>query len=401
MFDNITIEEVNHKVFFDKDKMKLYVSYDYPYDPSEYIKREKFIKINRYLLYITKPGKYSEGNKVFRVNYYIGFDYGDFNVEDLKEITFQSNKISELFYREKGKSEQFSFSFKFDSCEFDLKLIASNKLKDTYYGHLNYESGVKVIIKKCSSYCELNKIINSILNLLSIIAVDIDIKNCKISITNKKSSYIGNVMFNYFESKEKYIKNYNFSLGNFWHLKDSVPKIINILYPTPDINLYFLSSYQSEYDNYDFFNMYSCFEYEYSKIDKNKLYENDILEKIEQQKSSALEILKDKTFPIQFLNYIKNYNPLEGHRQKLNNGLGYIREITYCDYTDKEFQEFQEKIYKLRINIVHNPNGTFIIDDTWLIMSFSQMIYILFLKRALIDDNTIKDVVKNFFVPVA
>ena len=92
---------------------------------------------------------------------------------------------------------------------------------------------------------------------------------------------------------------------------------------------------------------------------------------------------------------------MEGHRQKLNNGLGYIREITYCDYTDKEFQEFQEKIYKLRINIVHNPNGTFIIDDTWLIMSFSQMIYILFLKRALIDDNTIKDVVKNFFVPVA
>ena len=73
----------------------------------------------------------------------------------------------------------------------------------------------------------------------------------------------------------------------------------------------------------------------------------------------------------------------------------------YKKYTDEEFYDFINYIYTLRINIVHNPSGNFIIDDTNMVCSFSQAIYIMFLKRCGISNKIIEKAIKDFFIPVA
>ena len=251
-------------------------------------------------------------------------------------------------------------------------------------------------IIKCSTYEGLDRIIKGALNLLAIIAVDIDIKNCNIYI-EKKDKHRGNIVFNRFIQKEKYI-NINFSMGNLWFLEKYIPNILNTIYNSPNLNLYFLSCFQLEYDNYDFFNIYSCYEYEYSKIDKEKIHKLKYISEINKEKNAALSMLKKGKFSDKFKSYVANFNPLEGHKQKLKNGLTYIRFIMSIKYSDSEFEEFINKIYKLRTDIVHNPSGHFVIDDIDLISSFSQAVYILLLKRCGINSRTIKKAVDEFFV---
>lgn len=398
MFDNLLINNKSFKIFFDRKNMKFYIESDLTRDSENYIKKNRFVKIYGYLLYLSDKGHYSDGNRIYDVLYYIGFSFNDFTLSDLVQIKFESKQISELFYSRSKKHKELSFDFQRKNEIFRLSIISSNKLENDKYGELNSESNLTIDLIKCSSYSGLDKIIKVGLNLLAILAVDLDIKNCNIYIKSKENC-VGNIVFNKFMQKEKY-NDINFSMGNLWFLNKYITNIVNTIYDTPDINLYYLSCYQLEYDNYDFFNIYSCYEYEYSKIDKQNCYKSKKIEEIDVVKNKALSVIKAEEYPENFVNYIKNYNPLEGHKQKLKNGLNYIRSVMYEKYTNEEFENFIKYIYKLRTDIVHNPSGSFIIDDTNVVRDFSQAIYILFLKRCGIKNSTIKKAVKDFFIPV-
>lgn len=398
MFDNVLIDGEEYKVFLDKKNMKFYIEYNFIKDIEEYIKKNRFIKISNYLLYLTDKGYYNEGNYMYDVLYYVGFKYNDFELKDLKQIIFESKQISELFYLKTQKNKKLSYEFNKDNNTFKLNIMASNKLENVRYGELNSESNMTVDLIQCNSYSILDKIIKGSLNLLAILAVDIEIKNCNIYIKNNKNN-VGNIVFNKCKQKEKY-DDINFSMGNLWFLEKYIANIFDTIYDTPNLNLYFLSCYQLEYDNYDFFNIYSCYEYEYSKIDKKFIYKAKEVSKIDNEKKKALSIIEEDKFSDKFIDYINNYNPLEGHKQKLKNGLKYIRKIMYQDYTDSEFEKFINDIYKLRIKIVHNPSGYFSIDDTDMVSSFAQSVYILLLKRCGIKNSIIKKAIKDFFIPV-
>lgn len=398
MFDKLIINGEQFNVFFDKKNMKFFIECIYGKDIKDYIKKNRFIKISKYLLYINDKGYYNELNYVYNVLYFIGFPWSDFDLKDLKQIRFESKKISELFYSKNKKIKKISHTFNKDSNIFKLTIIASNKLENIKYGELSNESNMTIDLIKCNDYNALNKIIKSSLNLLAILAVDIDIKNCNIYIKDSEN-HIGNIIFNKFIQKQKY-NDINFSMGNLWFLDKYITNIVDTVYNTPDLNMYFLSCYQLEYDNYDFFNIYSCYEYEYSKIDKQKLYKDKEIKQIEKEKNKVLNTIEYEKSLDNIKKYITNYNPLEGHKQKLKNGLSYIRNIMYEEYTDEEFNDFINDIYKLRINIVHNPSGNFIIEDTNMICNFSQAIYIMLLKRCGISNRVIKKAVKDFFIPV-
>lgn len=399
MFDKLIINGEQFTIFFDKKHMKFYIRSIYGKDIKKYIKRNRFIKISKYLLYVDDKGYYNELNYIYNVLYYIGFPWNNFELEGLKQIRFESKQISELFYLKNKKRKELSYVFNKNNSIFKLNITASNKLENTKYGELNSESNMTIDLIKCDDYNTLNKIIKSGLNLLAILAVDINIKNCNIYIRDLEN-HIGNIVFSKFIQKEKY-NDINFSMGNLWFLDKYISNIVDTIYNTPDINLYFLSCYQLEYDNYDFFNIYSCYEYEYSKIDKQKIYTLKEVEQIKTEKNKTLTMIEHEKSLDNIKKYISNYNPLEGHKQKLKNGLSYIRNIMYENYSDEEFYDFINNIYTLRINIVHNPSGNFIVDDTNMVCSFSQAIYIMFLKRCGISNKVIEKAIKDFFIPVA
>lgn len=398
MFDDLIIDKIKYKVFFDKKNMKFYVESSFDKNPKEYLENNCFIKIHNYMLHISNNYRYNVGNCVYDVLYYIGFQYNDFGIDDLRQIRFESKKISELFYNKNQKNMKLSYKFNKGNSRFKLNIISSNKLENTKYGELNSKSCMTIDLIRCDGYDSLDRIIKGSLNLLSILSVDIEIKNCSIYVKNDENN-VGEIVFKKFKQKEKYI-DLNFSMGNLWYLEHYITDIFDTIYETPNMNLYFLSCHQLEYDNYDFFNIYSCYEYEYSKMNKKAVDERDEVAKINDEKSKALSMLDLSAFSERFINYIKNYNPLVGHRQKLENGLTSIKSLMYREYSDLEFRKFISDIYNLRIKITHNPSGNFIIDDTLMVSNFSQAVYILLLKRCGIDNETIKKTVKDFFVIV-
>ena len=91
MFDEIPIDGYYVNVFFDKKNMRFYIEYIHGLDLKKHIKGNTFIKIDKYLLYINGKGHYNERNYVYNVLYYIGFDWNDFQLEDLTQIKFELN----------------------------------------------------------------------------------------------------------------------------------------------------------------------------------------------------------------------------------------------------------------------------------------------------------------------
>lgn len=407
MFDTINIKDKEFKVFFDKDNFKLHIENDYRRDVEEYFYDKKIVTIPHYILFIDTDGIYNSSSIEYNVYYYIKCDYISFSPNNIDTIILKSQNITQLVYnKEQNDKKNYNYSFTFNDSKFNVTFRSSNKINLSKYYQVSDVSCIKIDIEKCEDWNSFNKVIQSILNMLSIIFLSEAIKNCSISIETTDQRNIGEICFSKKYDKEKFCG----GLGNFFIFSNFINKIINTLYETPYINLDFIPKYKSTYNNFDYFSLYSCFEYEYSKIDKKKLYTKEELQNLEvaeQLKKDVAKLVNEnlKDVSSHFTRYLSNYNPLEGHRQKLINGVNYAYSFIGSRLEDllppSTKEDFTTYIYKTRIKVVHNPNSDFKIEKTFAVSMFAEVIYALFLKRCEISNADLTKLLNEVLIPYA
>lgn len=405
MFDEVEIDGKIFKLFFDKENFKLHVENNYRRDVEEYFMDKDIVKISNYVLFIDTKGKYNSSSIEYNVESYIKCDIQVFKPDIFKYVIFRSNKIAQLLYSQK-KQEKYIYNIKTDKTDFDVIFICSNRLNVSKYYEVTNESCVQLKINTCVDWMEFYKIIKSILNSLSVISIDKGIDDCDIFLYKKKKTYdTGEIKF----SKHNYNEDHINYLGNIHKVQDVMKNIIETIYNTPNISLNFIPSYARKYNYLDFFNTYACFEYEYKFINKEEMYDTEMKNKLDESNQMKLEIINElNTNSINltdhFKNYIRNYNPIEGHRQKLENAYMFCNRFmnSRLDYIgiNKKKDEFIKYIYNTRLKVVHDPSENVNITNVWYTEVFNEIIYSLFLKRCNIDNSRINDICDNILIPV-
>ena len=405
MFDEVEIDGKIFKMFFDKGNFKLHIENNYRRDVEDYFSDKNIVKISNYILFIDTKGRYNSSSIEYNVESYVRCDMKEFKPKDFKFVIFKSNKIAQLLYSAK-KQEKYKCSIKTNKTDFDVFFICSNKLNISKYYEVTNESCVQLKINKCDDWVEFFKIIKSILNSLTVISIDKGIDDCDIYLFKKKSKYdTGEIKF----SKHNYPDDSINYLGNIHKVQDVMQNIIETIYDTPNISLNFIPSYARKYNYLDFFNIYSSFEYEYKFINKEEMYDAEMkneLNKSTQMKLDILNELKASNINLteHFKRYINNYNPVEGHRQKLENAFifcnGFMNNrLSYIGINEKK-EEFIKYIYNTRIKVVHDPSENIAITNMWYKDIFNEIIYSLFLKRCNIDNSRINSICDNILIPV-
>lgn len=405
MFDDVEIDGKKFRMFFDKENFKLHIENDYTFKIQDFYKDKYIIKISNYILFIDTRGEYNSSSIEYNVICYIKSDYTSFNPENLPIIIFRSNKIAQLFYID-GDSKEYNYKIIKDNVEFEVSFFCSSRLNISNYYEVTNESCVKLKINTCKEWKEFYKIIQSILNCLSIIAVNRGLKKCDIKIYKDIKKYnIGEIKT---KTDEKEDNDINY-LGNVHRFKDTIVNIISTIYETPNINLNFIPKYFTKITYLDFFNLYSSFEYEYKFIDKIEMFTQEMRKNEEESKNMkecVLKTLRTSSLEIteHFNRYISNYNPLEGHKQKLINAYeyskGFINKRLKCNGIIEREKEFIDYIYTTRIMVVHNPSDNYIIENMWDTSVFNEIVYGLFLKRCQIENSIIDDLCDSILIPV-
>lgn len=403
MFDQIEVEGKLINVYFDIEKFKLKMDrYDWTV-LNTYINRE-IVVLKNFILFIKYCGKYNNYSTEFDVLFYINTDYTKFNPLDLSDIIIASNEISYLLYSNKKKTN--TYNIQLDNCKFVVNLNRSNKMQTWYYSDIRSCGNVEIKIAKCDDWVTYGKIINAVINSLFVSLLCRRNNNFEILISNKNRKNIGKIVF----PKIKSNSNSGIKVSNIDILKKDIKKIIIGLMKKPSLSQYFIPEYSNYHTQLEFYKIYACFEYEYNLIDKDELYNKQQKEEMKRtikMKKKIKEILQKNKISIteHYLNSLANYNPMEGHRQKLRNGIEYTKKFMSKRYCDIDFfkieQEFIDYIYKTRIQIIHQPDDNIEIENSNYLDVFNEIIYSLFLKRCGISNKRIEKITTEIFIPYA
>ena len=401
MFDQIEIEGKLVDVYFDIENFKLKVDrYDWTVF-NVYINKE-IVVLKRFILFIKYCGKCNNYSTEFDVLFYINTDYTKFTPLDLSDVIITSNEISYLLYSNEKKTN--TYNIQLDNCEFCVNLNRNNKMQMWYYYDIRTCGNVEIKIVKCDDWTTYGKIINAVINALFVSLLCRRNNNFEILISNKNRKNIGKIVFPKIKSNSKS----GIKVSNIDILKKDIKKIIIELIKTPNLSQFFIPEYSNYHTQLEFYKIYACFEYEYNLINKDKLYNNGQKREIKKtckMKKQIKEVLKKNKVSIteHYLSSLANYNPMEGHKQKLRNGIEYTKKFMskrYC-YINffKNEQEFIDYIYQTRIQIIHQPDDNIEIENANYLDVFNEIIYSLFLKRCGISNKRIEEITTEIFIP--
>lgn len=401
MFDQIEVEGKLVNVYFDIENFKLKVD-RYDWTVLNVCINREVVVLKRFILFTKYCGECNNYSTEFDVLFYINTDYTKFTPLDLSDVIIASNEISYLLYSNKEKTN--AYNIQLDNCEFDVKLNRSNKMQKWYYYDIRSCGNVEIKIVKCDDWITYGKIINAVINSLFVSLLCRRNNNFEILISNKNRKNIGKIVF----PKIKSNSNSGIKISNIDILKKDIKKIIIGLMKTPSLSQYFIPEYSNYHTQLEFYKIYACFEYEYNLIDKDELYNKQQKKEIKKtiiMKKQIKEILKKNKISIteHYLNSLANYNPMEGHKQKLRNGIEYTKKFMskrYCDINFfKNEQEFIDYIYQTRIQIIHQPDDNIEIENANYLDVFNEIIYSLFLKRCGISNKRIEEITTEIFIP--
>lgn len=401
MFDEIEIDGSKVKVYFDIERFKLKID---RYDFSKVIPtlNDKYIQIKNFILFIKYIGNYNNYSYEYNVLFYIHCDYINFLPSNLNKIVIGSKEISYLLYSENKRKTKEYFIEK-ENCKFKVILNRSNKIEKWYYNDIKTGGNIEIKIEKCNDWETYGKIINSVVDAISVCTLNRRKNDFEILLFSKPSYYIGSIVFQEIITNDRK----SLSIGNIDIIQDDVKKIISTLVEAPMLSNYIIPRYSNYYNQLEFYKLYACFEYEYKKIDKDKMYDNNQKEEIKEieiMKKNIQDILKQNSIEVteHYINSLNNYNPMEGHKKKLYNAFEYSKKFMSQRYSDINLldeKKFINYIYKTRIKIIHEPNDNIEIENPHLMGVFNEMIYGLFLKRCGITDKRIQKICREILIP--
>lgn len=402
MFDKIEIEGKKVNVYLDIENFKLKIDrYDWTTTVSTF--DENIVKIKHFILYIKYVGIGNNYSYEYDVLFYIHCDYNNFTPIDLNKIVICSEEISYLLYSEK-KSISKNYLIKKDSCEFNVIVNRSNKIQKWYYYEIRTGGNITIEIKKCEDWDTYGKIINSVINSISISSLTRRTNNFEILICREDGYYKGNIEFPRVIPKGRS----SFSLGNIDIIGNEFKKIISTLMDFPILSQYVIPDYSNYHNQLEFYKLYACFEHEYKQIDKNKMYSHEQkleIKKCAKMKKDISDVLNRSSITVSkhYVNSLENYNPLDGHKQKLRNAIEYSKNFMSQRYLDMDFQEkeneFINYIYKTRIKVIHEPNDNIKIENSNFVDVFNEIVYALFLKRCGISNSKVEKICKEILIP--
>ena len=401
MFDQIEIEGKLINVYFDIENFKLKVE-RYDWTVLNVDINKEVVVLKNFVLFIKYCGDCNNYSTEFDVLFYINTHYTTFTPSDLSNILIASNEISYLLYSNKKKTN--SYNIQLDNCEFCVNLNRSNKMQKWYYYDIRSCGNVEINIEKCKEWDIYGKIINSVINALFVSLLCRRNNDFEILISNKTGKNIGKIVFPKIENSN----NFGINVSNIDIVKKDFKKIIIGLMQTPSLSQYIIPEYSNYHTQLEFYKIYACFEYEYNLIDKNKLYNSQQkkeVNKTNQMKKQIKDVLKKNKIAVtdHYLNSLANYNPMEGHRQKLRNGIEYSKSFMSKRYCDMDFfkyeRDFIDYIYKTRIQIIHQPDDNIENENSNYLDVFNEIIYSLFLKRCGISNKRIEEITTEIFIP--
>lgn len=402
MFDKIEIDGEKVDVYFDIENFKLKIDrYDWTKIVSTF--DEKIVKIKNFVLFIQNIGVHNNYSYEYDVLFYIHCDYDDFNPLDLNKIIISSEEISYLLYSEKRPTKR-KYLINKDNCEFNVSLNRSNKIQKWYYNEIKTGGNVTVEIIKCKDWDTYGKIINSIIDSISISTLTRRTNDFEILICRHDGHFKGSIKFPKIISNDR--KSY--SLGNIDIIGNEIKKIISKLVDTPIVSQFIIPCYSNYHNQLEFYKLYACFEYEYKKIEKDKMYSKEqkqLIRKNELMKENIKNILNNSKVEVteHYKNSLNNYNPMEGHKQKLRNAVDYSKRFMNERFLDMNFynreKEFINYIYKTRTKIIHEPNDNIEIENSNFVDIFNEIIYAIFLKRCGISNKKIEKICKEILIP--
>ena len=402
MFDKIEIEGEMVDVYFDIENFKFKIDrYDWTTTVSTF--DEKIVKIKNFILFIRNLGIHNNYSYEYDVLFYIRCDYDNFNPIDINKIIISSEEISYLLYSEKRPTKKHYLIDK-ENCKFKVSFNRSNKIQKWYYNEIKAGGNVTVEIIECNDWDTYGRIINSIIDSISISSLTRRTNDFEILLCRNDGHYKGSINFPKIISNERKY----FSLGNIDIVGNEIKKIISTLVDTPLVSQYVIPHYSNYHNQLEFYKLYACFEYEYKKINKDKMYskvQKKTIKKNELMKEKIKIILEksDEDITEHYLNSLNNYNPMEGHKQKLRNAIDYSKKFMKKRFVvtslDKREKEFINYIYLTRIKIIHEPNDNIEIGNTFYVDLFNEIVYALFLKRCGISDKKIEKICTEVLIP--
>lgn len=401
MFDEIEIDGNKVRVYFDIEGFKLKID---RYDFGTMIPKlnDTYIQINNFILFIKYLGNYNNYSYEYDVLFYIHCDYTNFSPNNINKIVICSEEISYLLYSENKRRTREYFIEK-EECKFKVILNRSNKIEKWHYNDIKTGGNIEIKIEECKDWEIYGKIINSVIDTISICSLNRRKNDFEILLCGKSNNYIGSIVFPKIIINDKsYL-----SIGNIDIIKDDIEKIISTLVEIPMLSNYIIPKYSNYYNQLEFYKLYACFEYEYKKIDKDKMYnskQKKEIKKYEKMKKNIQNILQENSIKVtdHYINSLNNYNPMEGHKQKLRNAFEYSKKFMSQRYFDMNFleeKEFINYIYETRIKIIHEPNDNIKIEKPHLMGIFNEMVYGLFLKRCGLTNRRIQKICKDILIP--
>lgn len=404
MFDRIEIDGKKVDVYFDIENFKFKIDrYDWTKIVSTFDK--KIVKIKNFVLFIENLGIGNNYSYEYDVLFYIHCDYNEFDPIDLNKIIISSEEISYLLYSEK-KTPSKSYLINKDNCKFSVSFNRSNKIQKWYYSEIKTGGNVTIDIKKCKDWDTYGKIINSVIDSISISSLTRRTNDFEILIYRNDEYYKGSIKFPKNISNER--KSY--SLGNIDIVGGEIKKIISTLVDAPIVSQFIIPYYSNYHNQLEFYKLYACFEYEYKKIIKDNLYSNEQKQMIKKNKlmiEKIKTVLNENKVEItkHYMDSLNNYNPMEGHKQKLKNAIEYSKKFMNERFLDMNFyareKEFVKYIYETRIKIIHEPNDSIEIENSNFVDVFNEIVYAIFLKRCGISDKKIEKICKELLIPYA
>lgn len=402
VFDKIEIDGKKVDVYFYIEKFKLKIN---RYDWSTIVPsfNEKIVIINNFVLFVKNNGVYNNYSYEFDVLFYIHCDYEKFPPTALNNIVICSEEISYLLFSEKKKKSK-KYEIKKENCEFIVSFNRSNKIQDWYYNEIRTGGNVSVRINRCNDWETYGRIINAIIDAISVASVSRRTNDFEILISHDEKRFKGSMVF----PKIGLNKNISHSLGNIDVVEKEIKKIISELVDTPMESQYIIPEYSNYHNQLDFYKLYACFEFEYKKINKKDLYTKEQKKEIkntDKMKDNIKKTLKKNNVKVteHFLNMLANYNPMEGHKQKLKNAIDYSKQFLNGRLVDINFynneQDIINYIYETRIKIIHEPDNNIEIEKPYYMDIFNEIVYAMFLKRCNISNNKIEEICKRILIP--
>lgn len=401
MFDKIEQDGKIIDVYFDIENFKLKVN-RYDFTVSNIKLNNEIIKLKNYVLFIKYNGKYNNYSTEYDVLFYIHTYSIITSPMGISKIIISSMDISYLLYSNNKRSCKYKINQ--DDYEFSVTFNRNNKMQKWQHYDIRGCGNVEIRIFKCNDWEIYGKIINSVIDSIYISLLNRRNNNFEIILSSNKQNNIGSIVF----PKTKENNTLTAKISNFDIIKNDIKKVIIELMKTPYLSQYIIPNYSNYHTQLEFYKIYACFEYEYNLIEKNKIYNKEqkkLNKTTEKMKLKIEKLLKESDIEItdHYYRSLSNYNPMEGHKQKLRNAIEYANDFFSNRYNTIRFEkykkEFIDYIYTTRIKIIHKPDDNIKIDNSYYLDVFNEIIFAMFLKRCGITNSRIEEITKNLLIP--